>query len=87
MNGERWGAINLEHDEPRRLRRRTTCGCMGTVAELLGGALSSCALYERLDRAYLGTAEALSAALEAKDSYTAAHSRSIVVPRRRGGPG
>jgi putative nucleotidyltransferase with HDIG domain len=34
-------------------------------------------LYERLESAYLGTAEALAAALEAKDSYTASHSRSI----------
>jgi HD-GYP domain-containing protein (c-di-GMP phosphodiesterase class II) len=34
-------------------------------------------LYASLDRAYIGTAEALSAALEAKDSYTAEHSRSV----------
>jgi putative nucleotidyltransferase with HDIG domain len=34
-------------------------------------------LYERLERAYLGTAEALAAALEAKDAYTADHARSI----------
>ena len=59
---------------------------MCTVAELLGSALGSAALYERLDRAYLGTAEALSAALEAKDSYTASHSHGIVLARRGGGP-
>jgi HD-GYP domain-containing protein (c-di-GMP phosphodiesterase class II) len=35
-------------------------------------------LYERLERAYLDTAEAFNAALEAKDSYTAEHSRTIV---------
>ena len=34
--------------------------------------------YEQLERAYMGTAEALAAALEAKDSYTARHARSIV---------
>ncbi len=38
----------------------------------------SATLYEQLERAYLGTAEALAAALEAKDSYTADHSRQIV---------
>jgi putative nucleotidyltransferase with HDIG domain len=35
-------------------------------------------LYERLERAYMGTAEALAVALEAKDAYTAEHARSIV---------
>jgi HD-GYP domain-containing protein (c-di-GMP phosphodiesterase class II) len=50
-----------------------------TVADQVGSALHSATLFERLERAYLGTAEALSAALEAKDSYTAGHSRSIVM--------
>jgi putative nucleotidyltransferase with HDIG domain len=34
-------------------------------------------LVDQLEKAYLGTAEALAAALEAKDSYTADHARSI----------
>lgn len=39
--------------------------------------MRSAVLYERLERAYLGTAEALAAALEAKDEYSADHARSI----------
>ena len=73
---ETWGVINLEDvavgafgpDDVRLLE---------SVAAQIGGALTSIRLYEQLDRAYVGTAEALSAALEAKDSYTAAHSQSI----------
>jgi diguanylate cyclase (GGDEF)-like protein len=49
-----------------------------TVATQVGSALRGALLYERLERAYLGTAEALAAALEAKDAYTADHARSIV---------
>ncbi len=49
-----------------------------TVADQIGSALRSAMLYERLEGAYLGTAEALAAALEAKDSYTASHSRAVV---------
>jgi diguanylate cyclase (GGDEF)-like protein len=47
------------------------------VADHLGAALHTADLYRRLDQAYLGTAEALAAALEAKDDYTADHARSI----------
>ena len=49
-----------------------------TVSDQVGAALRSASLYEQLERAYLGTAQALVAALEAKDAYTAAHARSIV---------
>ena len=49
-----------------------------TVADQLGAALRSATLYEQLERAYMGTAEALAAALEAKDANTANHARSIV---------
>jgi HD-GYP domain-containing protein (c-di-GMP phosphodiesterase class II) len=51
---------------------------METMADQTGSALRSASLYEQLERAYMGTAEALAAALEAKDSYTANHARSIV---------
>ena len=47
------------------------------VSDHLGAALHTADLYRRLDQAYLGTAEALAAALEAKDDYTADHARSI----------
>jgi diguanylate cyclase (GGDEF)-like protein/putative nucleotidyltransferase with HDIG domain len=72
-----WGVVNVEEvrssafdDEDVRL--------VATVADQVGSALRSATLYEQLERAYLGTAEALAAALEAKDSYTADHSRAIV---------
>jgi HD-GYP domain-containing protein (c-di-GMP phosphodiesterase class II) len=75
--GRSWGAITVQEtsvdafaDEDARL--------LETVADQLGAALHSVELYEQLERAYLGTAEALSTALEAKDSYTASHSQSIV---------
>jgi HD-GYP domain-containing protein (c-di-GMP phosphodiesterase class II) len=42
-------------------------------------------LYERLEHAYSATAEALGAALEAKDAHTAEHARSIVVNAERVG--
>jgi HD-GYP domain-containing protein (c-di-GMP phosphodiesterase class II) len=77
VSGRAWGAISVQSEltdafdeEDARLLR--------AVADQLAAALRSAALYEQLERAYLGTAEALSAALEAKDSYTAEHSRSLV---------
>jgi diguanylate cyclase (GGDEF)-like protein len=75
--GELWGVLNVEelevdafHEDDLRL--------METMADQVGSALRSASLYEQLERAYMGTAEALAAALEAKDSYTAHHARSIV---------
>jgi HD-GYP domain-containing protein (c-di-GMP phosphodiesterase class II) len=56
-----------------------------TVADQLGAALRSATLYEQLERAYLGTAEALGAALEAKDASTAEHARAIVANAERVG--
>ena len=56
-----------------------------TVADQVGAALRSASLYEQLERAYLGTAQALVAALEAKDAYTAEHARSIVEQTQRVG--
>jgi HD-GYP domain-containing protein (c-di-GMP phosphodiesterase class II) len=72
-----WGVIDVEE---------VAAGAFGdddllllqTVAAQVGSAMRSALLYERLERAYLGTAEALAAALEAKDAYTADHARSIV---------
>ncbi len=76
--GERlWGALNIEEarldafdDDDARL--------LESVADQVGSALRSAELYAQLERAYLGTAEALAAALEAKDAYTAQHATSIV---------
>jgi diguanylate cyclase (GGDEF)-like protein len=48
-----------------------------TVADHVGAALRTAELYRSLEEVHLGTAQALAAALEAKDSYTADHARSI----------
>jgi diguanylate cyclase (GGDEF)-like protein len=71
-----WGAINVEEVEPGAFDE-DDARLLQTVADQLGSALRSAQLYEQLDRAYLGTAEALATALEAKDSYTAQHAHSI----------
>jgi diguanylate cyclase (GGDEF)-like protein len=48
-----------------------------TVADYVGAALRTALLYAELEASYMGAAEALAAALEAKDDYTADHARSI----------
>ena len=75
--GELWGALNVEElaaaafdEDGLRL--------LETIADQVSAALCSASLYEQLEQGYLGTAKALAAALEAKDSYTAQHARSIV---------
>ena len=72
-----WGAVDVQEarsggfdeDDGRLLQ---------AVADQIGSALRSAMLYERLEGAYLGTAEALAAAVESKDSYTPGHSRTVV---------
>jgi GAF domain-containing protein len=90
VGGRAWGAISVQSAEPDAFDEEDA-RLLRAVADQLAAALRSATLYEQLERAYLGTAEALSAALEAKDSYTAAHSRSLVqraeeVGRRLGMP-
>jgi diguanylate cyclase (GGDEF)-like protein len=77
VGDELWGAINVEEIEPGAFDE-DDARLLQTVGDQLGSALRSALLYEQLDRAYLGTAEALATALEAKDSYTAQHAHSIV---------
>jgi diguanylate cyclase (GGDEF)-like protein/PAS domain S-box-containing protein len=77
VDGEVWGAINVEEMGTHAFDEDDV-RLLVTVADQVGAALRSARLYERLERAYLGTAEALAAALEAKDAYTADHARSIV---------
>jgi putative nucleotidyltransferase with HDIG domain len=72
-----WGVVNIEEtgdadfdeDDARLVQ---------TVADQVGAALRSATLYQQLDSAYVGTVQALASALEAKDSYTADHSRAVV---------
>jgi diguanylate cyclase (GGDEF)-like protein/putative nucleotidyltransferase with HDIG domain len=73
---ELWGAINLEHSRPHAFDD-DDARLVRTLADQISAALRMASLYERLEQAYLGTAEALGAALEAKDAYTAGHSRNL----------
>jgi putative nucleotidyltransferase with HDIG domain len=72
-----WGALDVQEQE-RDAFDEADIRLLETVADQLGAALRSAALYEQLEHAYLGTAEALGAALEAKDAHTSEHARSIV---------
>jgi diguanylate cyclase (GGDEF)-like protein len=76
VGGQLWGAMGVRSggsstfdDDDAQL--------VQNVADHLGAALRTAALYDQLDQTHLGTAEALAAALEAKDHYTADHARSI----------
>jgi HD-GYP domain-containing protein (c-di-GMP phosphodiesterase class II) len=71
-----WGAINLEDPEPDAFDS-DDAAVLEAFAAVLGTVIDAIEIYETLERAYLGTAEALSAALESKDPYTAEHSRAI----------
>jgi HD-GYP domain-containing protein (c-di-GMP phosphodiesterase class II) len=77
VGSELWGAIDIQETE-REAFDEADARLVETVADQLGAALRSATLYEQLERAYLGTVEALGAALEAKDAHTASHARSIV---------
>ena len=73
---ELWGAIDLQSasgegfdEEDARL--------VELVADHMGAALRTAELYRNLEQTHLGVAEALAAALEAKDGYTANHARWI----------
>jgi len=84
VGGELWGAINIEETR-RDAFDEDDARLVQTVADQTGSALRSAMLYERLDTAYLGTAEALAAALETKDSYTTSHARAVVERAREVG--
>jgi diguanylate cyclase (GGDEF)-like protein len=74
---ELWGALDVQ-ELTENAFDEADARLIETVTDQLGAALRSAILYEQLERAYLGTAEALGAALEAKDAHTANHARSIV---------
>ena len=90
VDGRVWGAITTQ-DAARDAFDDEHARLLAAVAGKLGAALSGASLHDRLERAYLGTAEALVAAVEAKDAESVAHPGSIVrqaeaVGRRLGMP-
>jgi len=84
MGDEVVGAINLEEVRPSAFDD-DDARLVQTVADQVGSALRSATLFERLEAAYVGTAEAIAAALEIKDAYTASHSRAVIDNARRVG--
>jgi HD-GYP domain-containing protein (c-di-GMP phosphodiesterase class II) len=74
------GAIRLyaqDFDEPEVALLDAVTKATGHALERAWLTAERIQLVEKLEKAYLGTAEALAAALEAKDSYTADHASSI----------
>jgi diguanylate cyclase (GGDEF)-like protein/putative nucleotidyltransferase with HDIG domain len=78
VGGRLWGAIDVRSARVSAFDP-DDAQLVQTVADHVGAALHTAQLYQGLEDSYLGTAEALAAALEAKDDYTADHARSIAV--------
>ena len=76
VGGQLWGAIDVEEVRPHAFDE-DDARLVQTVADLVGSALRSATLYERLDSAYIGTAQALAAALEAGDGDAAGPGRMV----------
>jgi putative nucleotidyltransferase with HDIG domain len=75
IGGRAWGAISC--GAGTRELDDVDAELVAAVSEHLSSAIRAADLYDQLTQSMIGTAEALAAALEAKDSYTADHARSI----------
>lgn len=71
-----WGALHVRAAVTTPLDNQEV-NLVHVVADHIGSALTIADLYAELESSSMGTAEALAAALEAKDHYTADHARSI----------
>jgi putative nucleotidyltransferase with HDIG domain len=76
LGTELWGVIDLQSPQPGAFEEHDA-RLVELVADHAGAALRTAELYRRLEQTHLGVAEALAAALEAKDGYTAEHARWI----------
>jgi diguanylate cyclase (GGDEF)-like protein len=72
-----WGALDVQEGSPGAFEDADV-RLLEAVADQLASALAAAAQFERLERAYLATAQALGSALESKDAHTAEHARSLV---------
>jgi diguanylate cyclase (GGDEF)-like protein len=75
VGGRAWGAVSCIAGQ--RPLDDVDVELIAGVGEHLSAAIRTGDLYDQLTQSMIGTAEALAAALEAKDSYTADHARSI----------
>jgi diguanylate cyclase (GGDEF)-like protein len=75
VGGRAWGAISCIAG--KRPLDDVDVELIASVGDHLSAAIRTGDLYDQLTQSMIGTAEALAAALEAKDSYTADHARSI----------
>jgi diguanylate cyclase (GGDEF)-like protein/putative nucleotidyltransferase with HDIG domain len=74
--GEIWGVLSLDSLEPGAFDDADLL-LVDTVAAHVGGALHRSRLFAELESAFTTTLGVLSDALEAKDSYTAAHADDV----------
>ncbi|MFN8151768.1 MAG: diguanylate cyclase [Solirubrobacterales bacterium] len=76
VDGEPWGVLELAHHEPGGFDFDDLLFA-DTIGAAIGAALHRCQLYAELEGTFMRTLAVLSDALEAKDSYTAAHAREV----------
>jgi diguanylate cyclase (GGDEF)-like protein/putative nucleotidyltransferase with HDIG domain len=76
VGGQVWGVLNLESTEPDAFGPDDVL-FGDTIAAAVGAAIQRSALFGELEGAFMRTLAVLSDALEAKDSYTAAHAREV----------
>ena len=76
MGGEIWGVLNLESTEPDAFGPDDLL-FGDTIAATIGAALAAQQAVRRARERVHATLAVLSDALEAKDSYTAAHAREV----------
>jgi diguanylate cyclase (GGDEF)-like protein len=84
VGDELWGAIDIEEERPNAFDE-DDARLVQTVAGQVGSALRSAMLYERLDGAYIGTAQALATALEAGDRERGSSSAVVELATAVGG--
>ena len=76
VDGEPWGVLEIVHEHPRELDFIDLLFA-DTIASAIGAAIHRAKLYAELEGTFMRTLAVLSDALEAKDSYTAAHAREV----------
>jgi diguanylate cyclase (GGDEF)-like protein/putative nucleotidyltransferase with HDIG domain len=76
VDGEPWGVLELVHKDRDGLDFIDLLFA-DTIAAAIGAAIHRTKLYAELEGAFMRTLAVLSDALEAKDSYTAAHAREV----------